>query len=131
VDALNLAGPILWTDTVKCEKQAQLPAFSHLRFPDTVRRCAANYLHSELAACPSDWIAIGVGRDAFTTLSLLCPDRFVLGVPHCTGQYAASAQFDSLFIGDRLRPQIMLRFQRAQADEPTGALWLTADNEEG
>jgi hypothetical protein len=130
MDELKLAGPILWTDTVKCEKQNQLPAFTHYLFPDTVRRCAANYLHSELAACPSDWIAIGVGRDAFITSSLLCPGRFVLGVPHCTGQFAV-AQFDSLFIGDRLRPQIVSRLRNAQAHEPTGALWLTAENEEG
>ena len=131
VNALDLTGPILWTDTVKCEKQAQLPAFSHSLFPDTVRRCAANYLHQELEACPRDWVAIGVGRDAFTTLSLLCPGRFVLGVPHCTGQYAASSQFDHLFAGNRLQPQIMLRFQKARCSEPTGALWLTAGNEEG
>ncbi len=127
VDALNLAGPILWTDTVKCEKQYLLQGFSHYSFPDTVRRCTANYLHMELAACPPNWIAIGVGRDAFTTLSLLCPSRFVLGVPHCVGQRGASGQFDSLFIGDRLKSHVVAKFQNAQAEEPTGALWLTAD----
>ncbi|HEV2328792.1 MAG TPA: uracil-DNA glycosylase family protein [Verrucomicrobiae bacterium] len=125
VDALNLAGPILWTDTVKCEKQKYLQGFSHSLFPDTVRRCTANYLHSELAACPPDWIAIGVGRDAFTTLSLICPGRFVLGVPHCVGQGGAAERFDSLFIGNRLKPRVMARFQGVRAAEPTGALWLT------
>ena len=81
--------------------------------------------------CPRDWIAIGVGRDAFTTLSLLCPSRFVLGVPHCVGRFRASAQFDGLFIQDGLRPQITQRFQGAEAAESTGALWLASDNYDG
>jgi hypothetical protein len=128
-DALNFSGPILWTDTVKCEKQPQLQSFSHYSFPDTVRRCTANFLHRELAACPSDWIAIGVGRDAFATLSLVCPNRFVIGVPHCTGQHGARDKFDKLFDGNQLLPQVMKRFQDAKNSEPTGALWLSADNE--
>lgn len=126
VDALNVAGPILWTDTVKCEKHKGLQGFSHSSFPDTVRRCTANYLHPELAACPPDWIAIGVGHDAFTTLSLICPGRFVLGVPHCVGQGGAGERFDNLFIGNRLKPQVVAKFQSARSAEPTGALWLTA-----
>jgi hypothetical protein len=127
VNALGLSGPILWTDTVKCEKQANLSAFSHLKFPDTVRRCAAYYLHQELSVLPHEWIAIGVGRDAFAALSLLCPDRFVLGVPHCTGQYIASGQFDELFTKGLLRPLVIQRYQDARIAEPKGALWLTSD----
>ena len=126
VKALNLAGPILWTDTVKCQKGDDTKTFSHSDFSSTVRRCIANYLHHELEACPRDWIAIGVGRDAFATLSLVCPKRFVLGVPHPTGLYAAKTNFDGLFDKDKLRPKFMKQFQDARDKEPTGALWLTS-----
>jgi len=125
VIALKIPGPILWTDTVKCQKEDVTKAFSHSEFPATVRRCIANYLHRELEACPPEWIAIGVGRDAFATLSLVCPKRFVLGVPHCTGQYA-NKDFGGLFDSGRIRPQFMKQFRDARAKEPTGALWLTA-----
>jgi hypothetical protein len=126
VNALNLAGPILWTDTVKCQKGDNTKTFSHSDFPATVRRCVAKYLDRELEACPHEWIAIGVGRDAFAALSLVCPKRFVLGVPHCTGLYAAKTNFDGLFDKDKLRPEFMKQFQDALDKEPTGALWLTS-----
>jgi hypothetical protein len=126
VNALRITGPILWTDTVKCEKRGDTKTFSHSRFPATVRRCVARYLHQELEACPHDWIAIGVGRDAFATLSLVCPKRFVLGVPHCTGQFGAQKDFADLFDGDRLKPKFMKQFRDARAMDKTGALWFTA-----
>jgi len=100
--------------------------FSHSLFPHTVRRCVANYLHRELEACPPTWMAIGVGREAFAALSLVCPNRFVMGVPHCTGQYA-NRFFDELFDGEQLLPRIMQEFQELRDVEPTGALWLTAN----
>ena len=126
VNSLDLAGPILWTDTVKCQKMGDTKSFSHSDFPATVRRCVAHYLHRELEACPPEWIAIGVGRDAFAALSLVCPKRFVLGVPHCTGLYASKTNFDRLFDKDHLRPEFMKRFQEARDKEPNRALWLTS-----
>ena len=110
----DLTGPVLWTDTVKCQKSDDTPTFSHSDFPDTVRRCVANYLHAELEACPREWIAIGVGREAFAALSLVCPNRFVLGVPHCTGRYSANT-FDKLFQNGRLLPQLARKFKRCGA----------------
>jgi hypothetical protein len=66
-----------------------------------------------------------VGKDAFATFSLLCPDRFVLGVPHCTGRYSAK-DFDGLFDDKaRLRPQFVERLTEARAKDKNGALWLT------
>jgi hypothetical protein len=129
VRALKIKGPILWTDTVKCQKGDDTKKFAHRDFPATARRCVASYLLRELEACPGSWMAIGVGRDAFATLSWLCPKRFVLGVPHCTGQYAAKTSFDGLFVDQdrkRLRPELMERFEGARAREENGSLWLTA-----
>jgi hypothetical protein len=126
VKALDLTGPILWTDTVKCQKGDDTETFSHSSFPATVRRCVVNYLHRELEACPEDWIAIGVGREAFTTLSLVCRKRFVLGVPHCTGRFAAN-DFDGLFDDkDRIRRQFVKQLRESLAKEQTGAVWLAA-----
>jgi hypothetical protein len=126
VNALDLTGPILWTDTVKCQKGDDTKSFNHADFPGTVRRCVAKYLRRELKACPPDkWIAIGVGRDAFATLSLVCPEHFVLGVPHCTGLYTTKNDFDALFDKGKLRPKFTKQFRNARDKEPTGALWLT------
>jgi hypothetical protein len=129
VRALKITGPILWTDTVKCQKWDKAKRFTQSRFRATVHRCAARHLHRELAACPADWIAIGVGRDAFATLSLLCPGRFVLGVPHCMGQYDAPRNFAGLFgkhDKDELRRRFVKKFQDARDEEPAGLLWLSA-----
>jgi hypothetical protein len=122
VRALNLAGPILWTDTVKC----QGPGFSHLRFPNTVRCCVPRYLRRELKACPADWIAVAVGRDAFATFGLECPGRFVLGVPHPTGRYSAK-DFDGLLDDNaRIKPRFLDEFTKERAKDKNGALWLTS-----
>jgi len=132
VKALGISGPILWTDTVKCEKKRGGAAFSHPRFRATVRRCVAKYLTHELKACPHDWIAIGAGTDAFAALTLLCPDRFVLGVPHPTGQYQAPNDFRRLFKSfDRgpyvLHPQYVEKFEKELAADRDGALWLSPE----
>ncbi len=126
VNALGLAGPILWTDTVKCQKKDDKKSFNHSDFSATVRRCVGKYLHQEVEACPDKWIAIGVGRDAFAALRLVCLKHFVLGVPHCTGQFAAKTNFDELFDKDKLRPKFMKQFHDARNREPTGELWLTS-----
>ncbi len=125
VKALGINGPILWTDTVKCQKADPKTRFSHSKFRATVHRCVGKHLRLELAACPDDWIAIGVGNDAFSTLTLVCPERFVLGVPHPTGLYSAPKYFEALFDDDnkgRLRPELMKDFRRTRVKERNGLL---------
>ena len=73
------------TDTVKCQKKDDKKSFNHSDFSATVRRCVGKYLHQEVEACPDKWIAIGVGRDAFAALRLVCLKHFVLAFPIVPG----------------------------------------------
>jgi hypothetical protein len=69
---------------------------------------------------------IACGKDAFTALSYLYPDRKIVGIPHPTG---AGIEFRKLFQDGKvkegnLKQSVKNRFKDFFATEPNGALWL-------
>jgi hypothetical protein len=61
IDAIGLAGPIIWSDLAKCENpegvKKQLPPLQ------TLRHCTQRFLRRELELTPSDWpSSASVGR---------------------------------------------------------------------
>lgn len=97
--ALDFAGPILWTEIVKCESGTPLvvdgrarPVSFGLGPPfrmTTVRTCCDEHLRAELALCPPEWPSVaaglGVGDCLDETRAELACTRPILAVPHPTG----------------------------------------------
>lgn len=97
-DELELDGPILWTELVKCQgkENGQLSV-------QTIRDDINKYLFFELESIPASWPLFGVGNQAFEILSYRFPDRLVLGIPHPTGSYGL---FPKLFENQKIRRDI-------------------------
>lgn len=89
-NCLELTGPILWTELVKCESQerGKLPPVQ------TFRVCVEKFLNDELRSVPDDWPIIAVGREAYKAMAYLYPKRIVIGVPHPT---SSRGYFSNLF----------------------------------
>ena len=124
---IHCTGPILWTDIAKCEKASQSDRISFSTHPQTFRLCSSIFLKREIKLCPAGWPIVAVGRDAFTALSFLFPEKQVIGIPHPTGAYAA---FYRMFENKVLKDSVKQRLNTFFAHEPTGALWLTDEAKE-
>jgi hypothetical protein len=82
LNALNLDGPILWTEVAHCEsklndKGKKLP-LKRL----TTSICSRNYLSKEIKSVPNDWIVIGVGKIAYELLLPMFPEHRLVGISH-------------------------------------------------
>jgi hypothetical protein len=91
LEALNIDGPVLWTELVKCEVS------ENFREPplQTQRHCVSKYLLLELSVVPDSWPIIALSAWPFRAMSFMMINRPVVGVPHPTGSYG---HFDRLFL---------------------------------
>jgi hypothetical protein len=126
MNELGLFGDILWTNIAKCECLNSKERISFSSSPQTFRICSVLYLKKELSVVPATWPMVACGKDAFTALSYLYPDRKIIGIPHPTG---AGIEFRKLF-GDgkvkdgNLKQSVKNRFKEFFSSEQNGALWL-------
>lgn len=112
--AMGHAGPILWTEIVKCESGKPIavegktkPVPFGLADPfrtTTVRTCRDEHLRGELALCPQEWpivaAGLGVGKYLDDTRAELAGTRQIVAVPHPTG----SEDFLRVFVPATLAP---------------------------
>ena len=84
IDAIGLAGPILWTELVKCQNAPGKRGAPPL---ETLRTCVQLYLVEEVAAVPPDWPIVAIGKEPYRVATLMFPSRTVIGIPHPTGSY--------------------------------------------
>lgn len=96
INQLDLRGPILWTEIVKCESKIR-GRLSVKTIRDDINR----YLFREVKLTPKDWPLIGVGDEAYRILSYYFHDRLVIGVPHVTGVRNDKYSLNQLFQGRR------------------------------
>lgn len=97
-DEIELGGPVLWTELVKCQNKEKGKLSVQ-----TIRDDINKYLFRELENIPASWPLFGIGNQAFEILSYRFPDRLVLGIPHPTGSYGL---FPKLFENKKLRRDI-------------------------
>ena len=90
VHALELKGPVLWTELVKCQSEPEVKELP----VQTLRTCSGEFLRRELERLPENWPLFGVGWEAYKALAYLFSARTVIGVPHPTGSYG---HFTALF----------------------------------
>lgn len=121
VNAMRIAGPIIWSDLAKCENASDVQGLIPLQ---TLRACSGRFLRRELEIIPADWPIIGVGIEAYKALAYLQPNRTVIGVPHPTG---SRGNFFRLFKNSELRPNVARQAQLALKSKTPIALWLAAD----
>jgi hypothetical protein len=121
INGLGLSGDILWTNIAKCECRDSKNRISFSSEPQTFRFCASLYLKKELDLVDSTWPIIACGKDAFTALSYMFPDRKIIGIPHPTG---AGIEFRKLYEGGKLKESVKTHFNDFFASHPKGALWL-------
>lgn len=104
IDALNLTGPILWTELAKCESKrgvVELPL-------QTFRTCTDKFLQYEIESLPVNWPLFAVGKEAYRGLAYRFPARTVIGVPHPTG---SRGQFHALFENSKLRESVLRKIE--------------------
>jgi len=117
LEAIDLKGPILWTELVKCEnKDKRLPPIQ------TFRVCTKNYLTEEIKHIPINWPLIAVGKIAYNALSFLYPKKAVIGIPHPTGSYG---YFDKLIDG-KIIDEVLKDVKKSMNNN--AAIWLTHKN---
>ena len=109
VDSIDLHGPILWTELVKCEspKNVELSV-------QTIRDSINRYLFKELEVIPEDWPLIALGGEAFKILGYRFPGRTVIGIPHVTG---SRGQFLKLFSQNKINPDAKKHLNIILADK--------------
>jgi len=120
IDQLGLAGPILWSNLAKCENESGRKGLPPLQ---TLRHCTRRFLRRELAALPADWVALGIGREAYRALAYLLPERSVIGIPHPTGGYR---DFRKMIEGGRLRDEVVRRAGDVLRSVEPSTAWLGA-----
>ena len=129
-DALELGGPILWTNLAKCQNKSISEKLSIKIHPQTFRRCSARYLAEELKHCPNDWPILAAGRDAYNALLYLCPTRTLIGVPHPTGPHART-MFARMLIGKaELLPSLCQAAVRCLGQDSAEVLWLNPNDDD-
>ena len=120
LEMINLKGPILWTELVKCENNGKkLPALQ------TFRICTKEHLTKEIECIPDKWPLIAVGNIAYNALSFLYPEKTVIGIPHPTGSYG---YFDKL-VDDTIKKNII--YDVKVSIENKKAIWLNYKNING
>ena len=118
IGELNLPGPILWSNLAKCENTKGRKGLPPVL---TIRRCVGRFLHRELEIAPPDWPILTLGRDAYSALIYLAPQRAVIGIPHPTG---SRQDFPKMFTGKHLRKAIANRAAQALSSSEAGVVWL-------
>ncbi|MDD5689922.1 MAG: hypothetical protein PHQ76_06605, partial [Caldisericia bacterium] len=114
LEAIDLNGPILWTELVKCEnKDKRLPPIQ------TFRVCTKKYLTEEIKHIQINWPLIAVGKIAYNALSFLYAKKAVIGIPHPTGSYG---YFDKLIDG-KIIEKVTEKVDEAIIDNK--AIWLS------
>lgn len=118
LDALELTGPILWTELAKCENAPSI------KVPplQTFRNCTAEYLQHEIECLPSDWPLFGIGREAYQGLAYRFPLHTVIGVPHPASWGQFAALFDKGLLQKRL-----IELLTDVINNSNRAVWLTAE----
>jgi len=117
IDALNLPGPILWSELAKCQSwtKQRLPPLS------TLRKCTGMYLMDELDAVPQKWPIIALGREASHALAYMYPRRTVIGIPHPTGSFGHFSRLKKNGqLASKMRKQIRETLSRHHGE----ILWL-------
>jgi hypothetical protein len=121
IDAMDIAGPIIWSDLAKCENapgyEGQIPL-------QTLRTCSGRFLRSELEVIPTGWPIIAVGAEAYKALAYLQPNRTVIGIPHPTGSHG---NFLALFDNSLLKSNVEVQAKKALESADPVAIWLTKD----
>ncbi len=108
VDSVDLTGPILWTELVKCESPKDVKLSTQ-----TIRDSIHMYLFEELKVIPKNWPLVAVGNEAFKILSYRFPNRTVLGIPHITGSYG---QFSKLFSKNKIDASAKRQLEKVLAE---------------
>ena len=123
IDAAGLAGPILWTEVVKCQNPVGVRALPPL---ETRRTCVHLHLVNEMAEVPPAWPIVAIGKQPFELAAMMFPSRAVIGIPHPTGAFGD--QFHSLFeASDDLRPEVRRLVDGILSSNIPGAAWLGKD----
>jgi hypothetical protein len=119
-DAAGLAGPILWTELVKCENPPRVKGIPPL---GTLRTCVNRFLLEELRLVPTSWPIIAIGRKPFELVAIMFPARVVLGIPHPTGSYG---HFPRLFrTKTQLAPRVEAVTKGLLTSRNPEAAWLS------
>ena len=121
--ALGHTGPVVWTNIAKCEATKASKRIGFVTHPQTFRTCANRFLSREINGCPSSWLILAIGRDAFAALAYLFPSRRILGIPHPTGAYPHFRRM--LLSNTSSGSNLTTRMQQYWFDEPNGSLWLS------
>ena len=119
VRSIDILGPILWTELVKCEstiKNVKLPL-------QTFRICVEKHLRYELESFPINWPIVAVGKEAFIAISYLYPRHIVIGVPHPT---SSRGHFACLFHNNNLKSEQYNNIKNVLENNISFALWLSS-----
>lgn len=114
---LGFSGPIHWTELAKCELRRGIRSVP----AEMISTCTRTFLHQELALL-AGWPVVAIGRVAFNAISLMCPDRSVIGIPHTTGSWGA--KFSSLCSPGTHTPRPEVLNRVAGAIRRCGVVWL-------
>ena len=120
IDELGLTGPIIWSNLAKCENESDRDGLPPLQ---TLRHCTRRFLARELHECPSDWVVLGIGWEAYRALAYREPERTVIGIPHPTGGYR---HFRKMLNAGSLRRELKKRALAALNSHEPSAVWLGA-----
>jgi hypothetical protein len=90
INFLEIKGPILWTELVKCE----CPKSSDGLIKSTVYNCATKYLFKELEMVPKEWPIFAIGDETYRYL-LLRESIKLIGLPHASQMYGKVISKDS------------------------------------
>lgn len=106
-------GYILWTNLCKCEniKTGKLPPIQ------TFRKCANKFFRKEIEINLFEKATIiASGKQPFEIISYMCPDKFVVGVPHASGSYSKQL-FDELFDENKLKKEYEDKIEKEKDTE--------------
>lgn len=118
IDELGLTGPIIWSNLAKCENESNRDGLPPLQ---TLRHCTRRFLARELLECPSDWVVLSIGWEAYRALAYREPERIMIGIPHPTGGYR---DFRKMQNAGSLRKEIKQRALAALNSHEPSAVWL-------
>lgn len=114
---IDLMGPILWTELVKCENKnkGDSPPLQ------TFRNCIDKYLNEELKYIPLEWPIIAVGDKSFKAVSYMYRNRNIIGVPHPT---AARGHFANLKKYGKVKKGLQIKLYNFIKKNKGHSVWL-------